>query len=117
MGILSRREWAAPKATSAIDYSRFTTPCPCGISKFETPDPKSLPDQSAQRPQVNRVELLPIFFSLRRFQIHRDGGKTRVIEEMAERFQAQFAGADSGVAIDAAPELAEAVIQMKRPYS
>ena len=39
-------------------------------------------------------------------------GETRVVDEVSERFGADFAATDRGMAIDAAPEFAQAVVEM-----
>src|SRR5260370_14650614 len=68
------------------------------------------PDEAAQRRQVDGVHVLLVALLLGGLQDHRVVAEARVVDEQAERLQAELAAADVGVAIDAAPERAQAVV-------
>src|SRR4051812_29168258 len=74
--------------------------------------PCQLPEQA----EVHGIELLAMLVQpLRRLQDHRDAAETRVVDDETKRFQAEVPPADPRVAIDPAPPLATAVIEVPDP--
>ena len=68
--------------------------------------------QAFQRPEIDRVELLSVAFALLGFEVHRDVGETRVVDDVSERLHTKKPFADVFVPIHAATERLLAVVEM-----
>src|SRR5262245_23233497 len=95
---------------------------PCRTLRRQLPCPSKLFDrpvasggQAAQGPQVNRVHRAAVGVLLGRFQNHGPGAEARVVDQKAERLQAQAAAADGGMAVYPAAARLETVIEVKQP--